>query len=245
MEFKALTFNIHHGRGLDGKLNLRRIAEVIQESRADLIGLNEVDRSFSRRSGYVDQVCWLSDKLNLYHAFGAAVTTSPNRTSIGQYGNAFLSRYPIVKHINHTFSSSNRRFVEGRSLLEADVLFQKQLLKVFVTHLSLNPWKRSQQVDMILSKCKQTELPVILMGDWNMQPETKIWRKVTSSFIDVCYFAHQSPCRTFPSLRPKVQLDYIFVSEHFHIDSVQVINHSRKASDHMPIKAELRLTDRM
>lgn len=45
-----MTFNMHHGRGTDGKLSLERIANVIEESKADLIGLNEVDKHFSKEA---------------------------------------------------------------------------------------------------------------------------------------------------------------------------------------------------
>ncbi|WP_237088696.1 endonuclease/exonuclease/phosphatase family protein [Paenibacillus larvae] len=50
MEFRVVTFNIHHGRGTDRKLNLDRIAQVIEKSQADVIALNEVDKYFSRRA---------------------------------------------------------------------------------------------------------------------------------------------------------------------------------------------------
>ena len=56
-----MTFNIHHGKGVDKQANLSRIAEVIDICNADIIGLNEVDRHFSKRSLYEDQAGWLAN----------------------------------------------------------------------------------------------------------------------------------------------------------------------------------------
>lgn len=240
MKIKVLTFNIHHGIGMDGKLNLNRIAEVIEESDADLIGLNEVDRSFSRRSGYVDQICWLSEKTNMNHAFGAAITGSKNSTLLRQYGNALLSRYPVVFQKNHLLPFYKGIF-EGRSLLEAEIQIKEQRVRLFVTHLSLGLLKQSEQVEFILKKLKETRIPAVLLGDFNMRPGTKPWNKITNLLTDVCHSEYKIPCRTFPSIRPKIQLDYIFVSDHFRIDSVHFVPDSRMASDHLPIKAILDL----
>src|SRR4051794_39354446 len=97
MELNVMTFNIHHGRGTDRKLNIGRISQVIKESNADLIGLNEVDRFFSKRSDYIDQISWLAKHLEMNYAFGEAITLRSKKTNITrQYGNAFLSRYPII-----------------------------------------------------------------------------------------------------------------------------------------------------
>lgn len=241
MEIKILTYNIHHGRGIDRKLDLNRIAEVIKESDADLIGLNEVDRCFSRRSGYIDQLSWLSEKLNMHHAFGAAVTLrSKNGIFLRQYGNALLSRYPILLQTNHPLLFFKGIF-EGRALLEAEVQIQGQLLNMYVTHLSLSPLRQNKQIEYMLKKLKETELPVIVCGDFNMRPGMKQWKKITNILTDVCHSQYDAPCPTFPSLRPKIQLDYIFVSEHYLIDSVQFMPKHRNSSDHIPIKATLKL----
>jgi endonuclease/exonuclease/phosphatase family metal-dependent hydrolase len=240
LEINVLTYNIHHGKGADGKLNINRIAEVIGDSGADIVGLNEVDICFSKRSRFIDQLSWLSDTLNMHHAFGATVTLQSQRIARGQYGNALLSRYPIIYQNNRIFHGNTGHF-ERRALLETEVNLQEKPVKIFVTHLSLNPWRHYLQVNMILQKIKETRLPVILLGDLNMKPGTKSWKKISQILTDVCHKIYAAPCRTFPSRRPKIQLDYIFVSEHFHIASVEFISKHRLASDHIPIKAVLTL----
>jgi endonuclease/exonuclease/phosphatase family metal-dependent hydrolase len=239
-----MTFNMHHGRGTDKKLSLERIAEVIQESQADLIGLNEVDRHFSKRSNYMNQVSWLAKHLKMNQAFGETVTLqAKGSTVVRQYGNAFLSRYPIALEKNHSFTVGSG-ITEGRSLLEIQVQLDKQLLKVYVTHLSLNPFIHKKQTDFIVEKTRGSSHPIVIMGDWNMRPGAKAWKRMTRYFADVGEVVGKGVCYTFPSFRPKLQLDYIFVSHDIHISSVEVIKKIPAASDHLPLKATLLLTQK-
>jgi endonuclease/exonuclease/phosphatase family metal-dependent hydrolase len=242
VEINVMTFNMHHGRGTDKKLSLERIAEVIRESQADIIGLNEVDRYFSKRSGYIDQISWLANRLKMNYAFGETIALqSKDSAAPRQYGNAFLSRYPIVWEKNHpvTFHS---RVTEGRSLLETHVQLHEQLLKVYITHLSLNPLTHKKQTEFILEKALNDSHPVIMMGDWNMKPGARAWKKITRYFTDVCDAAGEGAYYTFPSFRPSLQLDYIFVSRDIHVASVEVIKKFSSTSDHLPLKAELLIT---
>ncbi|GAX90724.1 endonuclease/exonuclease/phosphatase family protein [Effusibacillus lacus] len=239
MKIKVMTFNIHHGKGTDTKLNMNRIVKVMKESDADLIGLNEVDRNFSSRSEFMDQAAWLGEQLNMNHAYGAALTQNERGTGrLRQYGNALLSRYPIVSEKNHLFDFYSG-LIEGRSLLETRLQIEGQALDVYITHLSLNPFLHKKQTDFILKKAADTKLPVLLLGDWNMRPGAKAWRKVTRHLTDVCDAAGTGSLHTFPSSRPRTQLDYIFVSRGFHIESAEVIKTIPEASDHLPLTAEL------
>src|SRR3954463_14774566 len=100
-----MTFNIHHGKGLDKQINLTRIAEVIKNSSADIIGLNEVDKQFSKRSFHVDQISWLAKQLNFEQAFSPSlIIDHKNSLNPKQYGNALLSRYPIISTVGHSFN---------------------------------------------------------------------------------------------------------------------------------------------
>lgn len=236
MQIKVITFNIHHGRGTDGRLNLNRTAEAIEESEADLIALNEVDRYFSRRSNYVDQVSWLAERLKMYYAFGAAITiNSKNRTTARLYGNALLSRYPIVSENNYLMDSG---LIEGRTLLEAYILLKQKPLKMYVTHLSLNPRSRRKQIDFITSKVMEEQHPVIVAGDWNIRSGGKAWWTIARVLQD-CTVAANTRCPTFPSLRPIFQLDYIFASRTIQVASVDIIKKIPAASDHLPLIATL------
>src|SRR5690606_1310461 len=100
---KVMSFNIAHGMGMDGQVDLERTAQVIEGSGATIVALQEVDRYFSDRSFYMDQVEWLSERLGMYAAFGANLNQAPDNPERPnrQYGNATLSTYPIKYAENH------------------------------------------------------------------------------------------------------------------------------------------------
>lgn len=239
LQIQAVTFNIHHGRGIDGKLNLNRIVEVLEDCNADVIGLNEVDRHFAKRSEYLDQVSWIAKQLNMHHAFGAAFTlASRANRKPRQYGNALLSRYPIRTEKNHLFDFYSG-IIEGRALLETILQVQEQIVTLYVTHLSLNPILHAKQTDYIMKKIMEDPQPVILLGDWNMKPGSKAWKKITGHLTDVCRMVDNGPFHTFPSFRPRSQLDYIFASHHFRVSSAGIVQKKPSASDHLPLLAKL------
>ncbi len=81
---RAMTFNIHHGVGVDGRLDLQRTAETIESQQIDVVGLQEVDRRFADRSEFADQARVLSRMLGMRLAYGAALDlepASPGRTT--------------------------------------------------------------------------------------------------------------------------------------------------------------------
>lgn len=240
MEMKVMTFNMHHGQGMDGKVNLNRIAELIEESEADLVGLNEVDRCYSKRSGFMDQLSWLADRLHMNACFAASITLSARgNVRVGQYGNALLSRFPVISQKQHVLENIRSGLRETRVLLETDVQIHRHHIKLYVTHLSLNPIAHRQQVDFIVKTSKHEKQPVILMGDMNMRSGSKAWKKITKVLNDACRLQSSYPCYTFPSIRPAIQLDYIFTSKHFQITTAEVFRKNAVASDHLPLKAVL------
>jgi endonuclease/exonuclease/phosphatase family metal-dependent hydrolase len=146
LEIKVMTFNIHHGKGIDKQADLYRIAEVIDKCNPDVIGLNEVDKHFSRRSLYEDQTSWLANQLKMDHAFSPSISIKSNHlTEKREYGNALLSRYPIITKKNHLFKNRSG-LNEGRSLIEATIQINRQLFQINVTHLSLNPFIQNKRV---------------------------------------------------------------------------------------------------
>lgn len=244
MQFKVMTYNIHHGKGTNGKQSLGRIAELVKESGADIVGFNEVDRIFSRRSSYVDQFSWLSAKLDMYAVFGAAMTRKRGEASPGAYGNAIFSRFPIMSSENHILKHRRFTISEPRLLLEAEVDIANTgdgTAKIFATHLSVHPVIQRKQTELIIKKVSDQTLPVILLGNMNTKPGSGSWKRLSSVLNDVGKSAPSINLRTFPSFRPQIQLDYIFVSDSIQIIDAKVIDTERSASDHLPLQATLSL----
>lgn len=153
------TYNIQFGRGLDGKIDLDRIADTVRD--ADVIALQEVERFFPR-SGNIDQVEELARRLNLHHwVYGAGVDFSadrllPNgniRHQRQQFGNMLLSRTPILASRNHLlpkYGSTGPLSIQ-RSALEGVIHCGSRRVRVYSIHLThISATVRLQQIDRIL-----------------------------------------------------------------------------------------------
>ncbi|WP_353140659.1 endonuclease/exonuclease/phosphatase family protein [Pseudopedobacter sp.] len=96
--FKYMQYNINHGENMNGVYDLQAIANVIKSSNADVIALSQVDRYFSSRSNYDDQIRWLGETLGMYYRY-QTVLSYPATTASGghlrKYGQGFLSKFPF------------------------------------------------------------------------------------------------------------------------------------------------------
>ncbi len=238
-----MTFNIHHGKGTDKKLDLERIGETILHSGADIIGLNEVDKEFSSRSEFMDQAQQIADYCQMEYAFGPAITISgKGKGEVRQYGSAILTRFPIVQSENYPFDFLPR-IVEDRALLEVIIHIEGQNFAVYTTHLSLAPFLHGKQTEFILNQLRQQQYPSIILGDWNMKPYSSSWRLVSEQLIDTWVDHHSQSDQgyTYPSDRPRMKLDYIFTTEEFTVLMTKVLKSNAEASDHLPLFATLQL----
>ncbi|MEC5425962.1 endonuclease/exonuclease/phosphatase family protein [Virgibacillus sp. C22-A2] len=241
MEIKVMTYNIHHGKGMDKKVDLYRIAEIIEKSDADIIGLNEVDKHYSKRSHHQDQVRWLANHLDMDYAFAPSVSlTVRNSVTVRQYGNALLSRFPILNTKTLPFDVASR-LIEGRSILDVTLQLNEKLLQVNVTHFSLNPFLQRMQTNFLVNQVNNYVHPLIILGDFNMKPGSRGWKKLICEFSDGWYIAGNGKGSTYPSLRPRSRLDYIFSSPSIEVINTEIITKLPHASDHLPVKAHLRI----
>jgi len=122
-----MTYNIHVGVGMDKKLDLRRIAEVINAQHPDLVGLQEVDRGVKRTEGK-DEIAELAKLTGLNYAFAHNLDFQG-----GQYGVAILSRFPI-KEIDHR-KYENRREAERRGMIRVEIEIRGRTTNFVTTHL--------------------------------------------------------------------------------------------------------------
>src|SRR6187455_1797576 len=68
-EIRVVTYNIHHGEGMDKKFDLPRIARSIMAAKPDIIALQEVDQGTKRASG-VDQPAEFARLTGMEAVFG-------------------------------------------------------------------------------------------------------------------------------------------------------------------------------
>ena len=226
------SYNIHRGVGLDRKLDVARLADVIAETKADVIGLQEVVREDGRNDS--DHAVFIADRLGMEMVMGE--TRAHGR---GTYGNAILTRLPVVGSARCDLSWRGR---EPRGCLRVDIGVDGTTLHVFNCHLGLNFRERRRQLDLLggfIEVSHQLPGPRVLMGDfneWHFGPITRGLRKEFSSPM-------RRMRRTHPARFPLFKLDRIYwdlalEAREFHVHRSRL---SRVASDHLPVVCTLRV----
>src|SRR5262245_6532465 len=124
---RVMTYNIHVGVGMDKKLDLQRITDVINRERPDLVGLQEVDRGVKRTEGK-DEITELARLTRMDYAFGHNLDYQG-----GQYGVAILSR-ALIQKIDHQ-KYQNRVEAERRGMLRVEVEIEGRTINFVTTHL--------------------------------------------------------------------------------------------------------------
>jgi endonuclease/exonuclease/phosphatase family metal-dependent hydrolase len=235
VEVKVMSFNMAHGRGLDGALDLERIAQEIEASGVDVVGLQEVDQRYGLRSGYVDQPAWLAERLGMEVVFGE------NLTSVtGGYGNAILSAHPITSSTHHRLP---RLDGEPRGLLEAAIEVGDTPLRILTTHLANRaPDERALQLDVILEHLGDAER-TILTGDFNALPLggelDDLWAVLDDGWATAnpTNGRNRGGGETYPAGQPSQRIDYVAVSPDLRPERVVTV--PTIASDHLPVVAEV------
>jgi endonuclease/exonuclease/phosphatase family metal-dependent hydrolase len=224
---RILTYNIHHGRGTDGKLDLERIAKVIRDAKPDLVALNEVDKGV-RRSDKVDQPKKLGELTGLTPLFEKNINHEG-----GEYGNAILSRFPIVKHKNYPLPSKYEG--EQRGMLVATVKLPDDTdLHFAATHFDYRP----ADIERLASaryvrktiEADYPAAPFLLAGDFNASPDSKVMKRVERFWTIV----PTGP--TFPAAEPRSRIDYVCARpmEGWRVLEAKVLEEP-VASDHRPV----------
>ena len=232
MELTLVSYNIHSGIGTDGLFDLGRVGEVLREVNADIIALQEVGdyRGVTPRE---DQPEHLADLLGLHVAFGPNVVRHGRR-----YGNAILTRLPILKSKNYDLSVGRR---EPRGALRCDLdLGHGRQLHLFCLHLGLSMRERRRQESLLLSADILRDAvrsdPVMVCGDFNYWGSGAVPGLVRKAIHDVA-LELGSPVRTYHSRFPVLRLDRIFVDSGVKPLSLQAHRTplSAVASDHLPL----------
>lgn len=219
------TYNIHGAVGTDGRLAPQRIADVLQEIDADVIALQEVPLGGGGRASVLD----LLREATGFHAVEGPTEDRPER----RYGNAVLSRYPVMASRTIDLSFGSR---EPRGALDADIDCHGHPLRVIATHLGLRPAERRHQIRRLLQAFDTDRMPVILTGDLN---EWFVWGRPLRWLVS--HFEPVPAPRTFPSRLPVFALDRLWISPRHRLVQVQVhaTPLARVASDHLPLIARI------
>jgi endonuclease/exonuclease/phosphatase family metal-dependent hydrolase len=220
------TWNIHSSIGTDGRFAPERIGEVIREMNADIVGLQEVPLG---GEDWPDVLRFLQEATG-FHGVEGPTHCNPRR----RYGNAVLSRYPIIasRSIDLSFGRC-----EPRGALDADIDCHGHPLRIIATHLGLRPGERRVQIKTLLEVFGTNQMPMVLMGDIN---EWLTWGRPLR-MLESHFEAVPAPV-TFPSRYPVFALDRIWISPRHRLVHVNVhaTALSRLASDHLPLIARIK-----
>jgi endonuclease/exonuclease/phosphatase family metal-dependent hydrolase len=226
---RIATYNVHSGVGVDRRFRPQRIIDVIDELAADVVALQEV---LSPVRGF-DMHASLRDETGLH-----LVTLATMPLAGGTFGNALLSRWPIVELAEHGLSVGTR---EPRGALDATIGRDARELRVIATHLGLRSTERHEQLSRLLAIVKREPgLPTVIAGDFNM---TRAKARELRAHAE--HLGEHSALATFPSFAPMLPLDRIFALHGAAIVDV-VVHRSRKArvaSDHLPLVATVEIPD--
>jgi endonuclease/exonuclease/phosphatase family metal-dependent hydrolase len=173
MLVRLLTFNIHGWLTIAGKFNLESVSQVIADTGADIVALNEVFHpqrtADSQLPKDMPALTHLAERLDMHPVFGPclrwpATDTLPDHS----YGNALLSRWPIIAsaahHLTPVEGKEQRGLLEGRILLPDDTPFT-----VYVTHLDhTDEAARLIQLRAVRTwTVRDRNRPHVVMGDFN------------------------------------------------------------------------------
>ncbi len=224
---RVVSYNIHAGRGPDGRRDIGRILAVLAEIDADVVGVQEVD-TFSEPHG--DQFAALTRGTGFHAVAGPAVQHAWRR-----YGNAVLARRPIVAGGRTDLSVPH---CEPRGAVHGDIDLGGRLLRAIVTHFGLRVRERWQQVRFLKDIVDyEPDLPVLVMGDFNAWgPERLALHRMGAGFW-------RTAPATFPSWLPVLALDRLWTRPAGLLRRVWTHRslRARRASDHLPLVAEVAL----
>ncbi|SPF32406.1 Endonuclease/exonuclease/phosphatase [Syntrophobacter sp. SbD1] len=222
--FSVASYNIHKYVGIDGIFDPERVARVIKELKAEIIGLQEIDSLFYNEENRADLI---SEKSGLEMVLGP---TKRNRR--GHFGNALLTSCPVKEVRRIDLSVFGR---QPRGALDVDLLVKGETIRVIVAHLGLGLRERRKQIRRLLDIfCSERDKMEIMLGDFNE------WVPLGNPLCRVHNFFGKPPTlRTFPSFMPFLPLDRIWVRpfESLVCVSTHKSRLSRVASDHLPVKA--------
>jgi endonuclease/exonuclease/phosphatase family metal-dependent hydrolase len=234
-DVKIMSYNIHAGIGIDGVYDLQRIADVIRDSGADVIGLNEVHKNYDASTNYEDQVAWLAGELGMYAQFQkttwkSAIPASGNKPR--EFGHAILSKYP-VELLNARLYDAYGTHYHG--LLETRIVIDGHPMLFYVTHLATDTSLLRQQRQQLRVWMDEHYGTKILLGDLNAVPTNFNIRSIKETMVDA--FEGQPTAYSFKSNNPTVRIDYILGTSNITFSNSHAVS-TTQASDHFPIVSD-------
>ncbi|MBE6182544.1 MAG: metallophosphoesterase [Rikenellaceae bacterium] len=219
---RVMSYNVRNGNGMDGIKSIERCADIVYQTKPDVVAVQELDSMTHRNNFYV--LGKMAEHAG-YHAYYGP--TIPYRG--GKYGIGVLSKKPALSVKFHRLPCRK----EPRGLLVVE--FKKYYL--LCTHLSLNEQDRVTSVGIIRDIVSKLKKPVFIAGDMNALPTSK----PITAFKEYATLLSDDSQFTFPSTNPRICIDYIFGSNgSFSVLKNHIFNDTL-ASDHHPLYVDVKI----
>lgn len=223
------SYNIHSGVGMDGRCSAGRITSVLRELDCDIYALQEVDNQPGEHEESM-QLERFARELGMTAVPGLRIV---RRT--GEYGNALLTRLPVLHVRRHDLSHS---WFEPRGALDVQLDLNGRPLRVLATHLGLRRAERRAQWRSLVAAIAEAplDMPTVLLGDMNE------WYRKSQTLKEAHRIFGEPPAPVaFPSFAPFLALTRVWLRPRAALVTVEPhrTDLARKASDHLPLKATI------
>lgn len=239
----VLVYNIHAGKDAHGEDNLERVAQLVRDTRADIVLLQEVDVG-TRRSGNVDQPARLRELTGYHAAFGKTLDFQG-----GQYGIAVLSRWPVDSSATTALPIDPPQLRSGvsyepRGAQRVYISSPHGPLVVLNTHLdaSRDDRYRLQEIRTIvaLAAASRQHGHLLVGGDFNSEPGSAVQDSLAAAALrDAWLLCGSGDGFTFPADSGVKRIDYLYLEPGMSCERAEVLRTA--ASDHSPLLVRVRL----
>lgn len=232
---KIMSYNIKHGEGNDGVMDLSRSAAVIKAQTPDLCGLQEIDH-YCGRSGKIDQTSYLAEATSMKGTFGKFMDFDG-----GKYGMATLSAKPLI-------SSKVLQLPDGsdepRSSIVHEVAIAEGCIIAFANvhfdYIKDSPFRLAQAKALVMY-LDQLKRPSIITGDFNCTPDSPTMQYFAEQgFV----FAKKGKDNLSFQLNTKMEIDHVIYRNtdlvKFKVKGIELLNEPI-VSDHRPLVAVLKV----
>ena len=229
MKIKLLSFNIQHCRNfITREIDVDSVVNLIKESGADIIGLNEV---YGEYKGNIPQYEEIANKLGFDYYFGQTFTFNGT-----PFGNAIVSRYKLKDPETIMIPDPlvrDSHWYETRCIIKTG--FHDFKLNVLVTHYGLFESEQENAINTTTCLLNNLKTKTVFMGDLNMEVDNPKVEKISKLLVNTLI----DDSLTYPSINPEKKIDYIFISKDIKLLSANII--IEVVSDHFPHYAEIEL----